>query len=76
MLRGRVLLTGAECAVRFIMELVSCILRGCAYDTVSGMCSPSGVPLGVCAFMSAYTAVGSCSLRQSTVAVRAMYPSS
>ena len=51
-----------------IMERVSHILRGCAYGTASGMCSPSGAFLDVCAFMYASTAPKG--------AARAVYPSS
>ena len=36
------------------MELMSRILRGCAFGTALGMCSPSGAPLDVCAFMCVY----------------------
>ena len=43
------------------MELVSRILRGCVYGTAFSMCSPSGAPLDLCAFMCVCTAVGRCS---------------
>ena len=37
------------------------ILRGCAYGTAFGMCSPSDTPLYVCALTRVCTAVGMCS---------------
>ena len=43
------------------MEVVSSILRRCAYGATFGMCSPSGAPLDVCTFMCVCTAVGRCS---------------
>ena len=43
------------------MKLVTLILRGCAYGTAFGMCSPSGAPLDVCAFMCACKEVDRCS---------------
>ena len=43
------------------MEFVNRILCGCAYGTAFGVCSPSGAPLDVCAFMCMCTAVGRCS---------------
>ena len=54
-------LPGRSVQLKFIMELVSRILRGCAYGTAFGMCSPSVVPLDVCSFMCACTEVGRCS---------------
>ena len=45
----------------FKLKLMSRILRGYAYGTTVGMCSPSGGPLYVCACMCACTVVGMCS---------------
>ena len=55
--------------LKFIMELVSRILRGCAYGTAFGMYSPSGAPLDVCAFICACTEVGRCSPSREPIAV-------
>ena len=52
---------GRSVRLKFLMELVSRVLRGCAYGTAFGMCSPSGAPLDVCLFMCACTEVGRCS---------------
>ena len=54
-------LPGRRVRLIFIMELVSRILRGCAYGTAFGVCSPSGTPLHMFAFMHVCTAVGRCS---------------
>ena len=53
----------------FILELMSRILRGCAYGTAFGMCSPSGAPFYVCVFRCACTAVSMCSPRRVPIAV-------
>ena len=55
-------LPGRSLWLKFIMELVSRILLGCVLGTAFGMCSPSGTPLDVCAFMCVCVAeVGRCS---------------
>ena len=55
--------------LKFIIELVGRILRGCAYGTAYGMCSSSGAPLDVCAFTCACTEVGRCSPSRVPIAV-------